>query len=335
MANQCKCLYNTKEEFISAKPRIYERLACALYGEIPPKPDHLTVDNCDVRVGYLGGKATLTRHTLKVEYGRDHFSFSATSVVPNGSGRYPTFLHISAGEDDGIIPIEEIIDNGCAIIFARAEEIAEDNDDMRSGCAKWLTRGRWRCSRPGKIAIWAWSLLRMLEYALTTDCVEKDRIAVIGQGHLGAAALYAGGYDERIKYIISNGGGVGIDAVTDDDDSRIYRRVSEAPWRYTKPARDMMDKYPDATQLLSLCVPRHIMVGGAIEDIMCDVAGQAKAIEGLAGLYELFGNEGIPAIDAFNEPNIFQSRSVSYHARRSSAFLSREDWNVYINYIKM
>lgn len=324
--------YKTREELEAARGDIYELIARSLYGEIPPRPRHLSVDIESVEDGTLGGKAIFTRFRLLVDYGEYSFSFPATSLIPRGGGRYPTFLYL-AGEEE--VPREEIIDAGFALLTLRAEDVTNDDGDMRSGCARWLTRGRWRLGRPGKIAMWAWALMRLADYALAADYVDTTRVAVIGHAHLGIASLLAGGCDKRIGYIISNEAGLGGDALASDNEGgRLSSLIAEHPERYTRHAITNRGARADASHLVSLCVPRHIMIGGASDDATCRVEEQVRAISSLCGVYELYGMEGIPCLDCACIPYHTESGSVSYHIRRGTSFLSRADWRVYMDYIK-
>lgn len=325
--------YKTREEFEAARPEIYELLARSLYGEMPQRPDHLSVDVKSVESGAFGGKAKLTHFRVIVDYGEYSFSFPATSLVPCGGGRYPTFIYLRGEEE---VPTEEIIDGGFALIVVRAEDVTADNGDMRSGCARWLTRGRWRLGRPGKIAIWAWALTRLADYALASDYVDTTRLALIGHAHLGAAALLAGGCDQRIGYIISNEAGLGGDALSlDNERGALSTLIAEHPERYTRAAMADRGTRADARHLLSLCVPRHIMIGGAADDAICRVDGQIGALDKLRGLYEVYGMDGIPSLDYKAIPYRAETSSVSYHIRRGTSFLTREDWKIYMEYIKL
>lgn len=311
-------------------------LARTLYGEIPPRPTHFDIEKTEEIPTYLGTKATLLRCNLIFELECEHFSLKAESVVPNGGGQYPTFILVYMRDDKELLPIEEIIDNGCALIMAEAESLAEDSADFRSREERILTRGRWKDSRPGKIALWAWEYLRLFEYAESCSFSNITRTAVIGHRHLAASALYAAAQNEKIKYMVSNCGGVGVDSLpVTDRDAELYRLVSEFPHRYTRGALNSKRDAASALDLLALCAPRHIAVGAALDDPICDAAGQFRALCELVRLYYAEDMTMPNEADVINAPCTIDSPYFSFHTKRGASFLGREDWQHYIRYLKL
>ncbi len=327
--------FRTKEEFEGVKARWRKLLAATLYGEMPPRPKHLSVKITSVEPRYLGGKATLTRFLLIADMGEGDVSFIASSVVPNTEGKRPTFIHLGEEGHSATLPIEEIVDEGFALFMAEASDVTEDNEDIKDGVGRWLTKGRWKTARPGKLMLWAWAMLRLLDYALSCDSVDGGRVAAVGHSRLAISALLAGGSDERFAYIISNSAGIGGDSATVGDGSAEMRRlISLKPTRYTKGAAENRSEYATASQLLALSVPRKIMIGGAMDDALCEPRRQLAALEELSGIYELYGKAGIPEVRVSEAPYHIYNSSVSMHARRGGHFLSREDWRIFMDYIK-
>ena len=101
------------------------------------------------------------------------------------------------------LPLEEIIDHGYGVASFYYEEIALDRPGLE---IQANSKDSW-----GALGRWAWACSRVLEYLLTVDEIDKDRIAVTGASRLGKTALWAAICDERfsmaVPMIDGTGGG--------------------------------------------------------------------------------------------------------------------------------
>lgn len=337
---------STKEEFEAVKPAIKKLLAEEEYGYIPPKPDRIEVETLPIdyhEERFGGGAAVFSRLKLIAYYGDESTSFVFYSAVPViRSEKMPIFININFGADipHKYQPTEEITDNGCAVFTIYYEDVSSDNGDFENGCAKLLCKDRTDSHAPGKIAIWAWSVMRVIDYIETLDIYNPDAIAVIGHSRLGKTTLLAAAYDERIKFACANNSGCSGDAITrGKDGERIADITKNFPFwfcpNYFKYA-GREDSLPfDQHYLLALIAPRHILVGTAVEDTWADPDSEYLALTLTDEVYKLYGSSGLIHNDNMPEcPVRLADGDAYFHERAGVHYLARRDWLSYIDYIK-
>ena len=137
-------------------------LAEKIYGEIPKRPIHLdyTVKTADG--GFAAGKATLAEYEILMELSDRTVSMPMTAVIPNGRNNIPAIISLTdkSGVPNKYLPAEEIIDRGYAIFQIQVDDIACNNADFKAKICGQIARSRKRRAAPGKIAVWAFGLMR-------------------------------------------------------------------------------------------------------------------------------------------------------------------------------
>ena len=336
----------TKEEFEAVKPLIQKLLAEEEYGFIPPKPDRFEVEKLPIdyhEERFAGGAAALGRLKFTAYYGDASTSFVFYSAIPAvRSDKMPIFININFGDEipHKYQPTEEITDNGCAVFTIYYEDVTSDNGDFENGCAKLLCKDRNDPYDPGKIAIWAWSVMRVIDYIETLDIYNPETIAVIGHSRLGKTTLLTAAYDERVKFACANNSGCSGDAITRGKaGERIANITKNFPYwfcpNYAKYANREEELPFDQHYLLALIAPRHILVGTAAEDIWADPDSEYLALTMTDDVYKLYGSSGF--IHTENMPTCPERLAEGdcyFHLREGVHYLSRKDWLSYIEYIK-
>ncbi len=336
----------TKEEFEAVKPEIKKLLAEEEYGYIPERPDRIEVEDLPIdyhEERFAGGAARLGRHKLTAYFGDVSTNFVFYSAIPTAhSGKMPIFVNINFGDEipHKYQPTEEITDNGCAVFTIYYEDVSSDNGDFENGCAKLLCKDRSHPHAPGKIAIWAWSVMRVIDYIETLDIYDPDAIAVIGHSRLGKTTLLTAAYDERVKFACANNSGCSGDAITR---GKVGERISDITknfpfWfcpNYSKYAGREEELPFDQHYLLALIAPRHILVGTAEEDTWADPDSEYLALALTDEVYKLYGSTGLIHTDSMPEcPTRLAEGDAYYHKRAGVHYLARKDWLSYIEYIK-
>ena len=331
-----------RDGFEKRKKVIRQLLSEKEYGVIPKKPDHMEVDVKPGDRGFCAGKAIRLFLTFSFEMDGERFSFPAEASIPKGKTNIPAFIHLSFRKDNPDIfqPTEEIIDRGFAVFTLCYTHVTSDDDNFKNGIAPYLCKSRRKKDAPGKIAIWAWAAMRLVDYVITRDEIAKDNIAVIGHSLLGKTALLTGAYDERINYIISNNSGCSGAAISrgkrGERKADICRRF---PYLFCPAYLDADDDESllpfDQHFLLALSAPRYLLVGSADEDIWQDPESEFLCLCEMERVYALYGKRGLVHGETIPQaPMLLDEGDCHYHLRRGAHYLSREDWNYYINYIE-
>ena len=314
------------------------------YGVIPPRPDHLSAELVKEAPNFAAGKAQLCEMKMNCTVGEKEFSFPFSELKPKSAGkdnRVPTFIFINFRPEvpDKYFPAEEIVDRGYAVLSFFYKDVASDDNSFKNGIARHLVSSRRAGNATSKIALWAWAAMRLMDYAETLDYVDLDNIAVIGHSRLGKTALVTGGFDERFKYVISNDSGCSGAAITrgkiGEQKSDICERF---PFWFCP---NYLNKYKSAEELpydqhflLALTAPRHLLIGSAELDSWADPKSEYLSLYAVKPVYNLYGLGGIPESDSVPQPkSVIYGDHCFYQLRHGTHYLSREDWNEYMNYI--
>ena len=333
---------SNETELLKRQEEIRELLAKRQYGKIPPKPEHMDVDVISTYDRFARGLAERKNLKLTFTNGIDEFSFPAVSVIPKKKGKHPAFIYIDfeGGDANKYMPTEEIVERGFALFTFSYKNATSDDKRFKNGVAKYLAKSRREPDAPGKIALWAWCAMRVMDYVETLGMIDLDHVAVIGHSRLGKTALLTGGYDTRFKYVISNDSGCAGAAIERGKIGETYSRISEVfPYwfcpAFNKDAAKKTDFPFDQHFLMSLTAPRELIIGSAIEDTWADPTSEFLGAASLEDVYAIFGKKGLVHTDEVPSPrSVLDEGSVSYYVREGTHYLSRHDWNTYMDIIK-
>ncbi len=339
---RCGKAVTDPETFEKRRGELKELLAFYEYGEMPPAPEHLHVDIISEDTKFHAGKACLRTLRFKLTVGGKEFCFPVREVTPKSKEPVAAFVFLNFRPDipDKYYPSEEISDNGFSVFSFCYTDVSPDSPKTKGALDGLLGINRRCASAPGKIAVWAYAAMRVMDYIETLPYIDTDNVAVIGHSRLGKTALLAGALDERFKYIISNDSGCSGAALTRGKcGEQISDITASFPhWfcpRY-KRYSGRTDALPfDQHYLLALSAPRHLMIGSAEEDLWADPESEFLSLALASEAYGLFGRSGLVCGDGIPKaPAVLGDGDALYQVRRGEHYLSREDWNIYMNFIK-
>ena len=326
------------------------------YGYVPEMPFEIAVSEAKKIEGrYCCGTAAVSRveMTITTQYGSH--TFPVHRLLHDDGKKHPffVFLNFRGNVPDFYYPVEEIVERGFDVLSFNYNDVTRDNPDFTNGLAAiLLPDGQNAPETCGKIALWAWTASRILDYAETLPCLDMNNAAVVGHSRLGKTALVAGMMDERFRFVFSNDSGCSGAAL-----ARGRMTTEEEIAKFTERGEKIKDimcvgywfckKYADYTEscipegfdqhfLLATVAPRNVYVASAALDgwaapdsefMACVAASQAYETMGLTG----FVHDGkIPGVDV-----TFHKGNIGYHRRSGKHFLSRIDWNRYMDYIEL
>lgn len=326
------------------KPEIVDMLLREEYGFLPP-PAAVTAEIESCETNFCAGKAQLKKIRLSCKTQNGVFAFPVYYSCPQGKSEpVPCFIHINFRNcvPDRYQPTEEIIDAGYAILSFCYQDITTDDADFSTGLAGIIYQeGRKTKTQCGKIGLWAWAAMRVLDYAVTLPELDSSCISVAGHSRLGKTALLAGALDERFYCAFSNDSGCGGAALARGNTGETIRKIYDVfPYwfceNYEKYA-DNEEAMPfDQHYLIAANSPHKAYVASAEQDfwacpkneyLSCIAAGKYYEKQGLSGFIHL--NRMAAAGDFFGEG------SIGYHMRSGTHYFSREDWRSYIRYLDL
>ncbi len=339
------------EQMAKTQKRMLEHILNEEYGLPLPAPTSITFEE-QPRKGaarfFAAGNATVTKVIAHTELCGKEFSFPFYALLPTKPGKYPFFVFNNFSDQipDKYLPAEEIIDNGFAIFTLYYNDVTSDDNDFTSKLAAIVTPPEAQVdptkrapNAPGKLAMWAWANMRVLDYARTLDCCDMRGATVTGHSRLGKTALLTGALDERFKFVAANNSGCSGDAITRGKQGEHVENITKAfPYWFCENYKKYVDEDKltfDQHQLIAAIAPRHFMSGAALEDTWADPESQLLACHAASGAWESYGMRGLVAPDRYATPGeVFDEGGICYHLREGRHYYSRNDWRVYMNYIK-
>ncbi len=293
------------------------------------------------------GKVTEQHINLTFNTPSGDFTVYTELYIPNNAEKPPVFLnHAFRRVPDRYIPVEEITDQGFALFVMCYKDVVNDNlhGDYSDGLGKMfgVENPREDKTQWGKIGMWAYAGSRALDYLLTRDDIDAKHTAVIGHSRLGKTALWTAAQDERFWCAISNNSGYGGAATSKHGNGEHvvdFLRVGSWDW-YCENFKDYKDEKEDCkpydqAHLLALIAPRLMCVGSAVEDAHADPVSEFLTPLHASSAWELFGEKGLITPDKLPEPgDHLMEGNIGYHLRAGRHFISREDWNHYIRFLK-
>ena len=335
----------TRENWGARRQEMLELLYEYSYGRSPEKAEFITGEISSAKYNEYAGKVIEENVNIRfrTSYGFGYVPF--TLYTPKRFKNPPVLLHIAfRPAPDKYIPVEEITDRGYALAVVCYESIINDKHfgDFSGGLGRHFDMTIEREPNEwGKIGMWAYGASIVLDYLLTRDDLDGEHVSVMGHSRLGKTALWAGALDERFFTVISNDSGYGGAASSKKGKGervRDFIRGGSWDW-YCERFKDYVDekedeKPYDQSFLLALVAPRYLVVGSATEDRGADPEAEFLTTLHASAAWELLGKPGLICPDEMPEPDkAFHDGSVGYHLRTGKHFLSREDWNYYMDFI--
>lgn len=336
----------TRENWEERRAEMLELLEKYSYGRTPEKPKRVWGEIVSENERMCAGKALMQEIKISFETEKGVFSFPTEFYIPVGIEKPPVFLNIAfSTEMNYYIPVEEITDNGYALVVVHYGDMMNDNHfgDFSGGIAEHFGTTEERDPEEwGKIGMWAYGVSRIMDYMVENrDDIDTKRVAVIGHSRLGKTALWCGAQDERFAAVISNDSGYGGAASSKKGTGeRVTSFLKSGSWDwYCENFKDYRDekedeKPYDQSFMLALIAPRLLCVGSAVLDTPADPTAEFLTSLHASCAWELLGEKGLVCPDRMPEVgDHFAEGNVGYHLRANKHYLSRDDWHAYISFL--
>lgn len=318
------------------------------YGAMPEKQGNTRNVILSENANAWGGAVTEIRAEAHFPAGDGEFTLPYALLMPNGVEKPPVILYLSFDRalPNRYTPVEEICARGYALCSVCYLDIAPDthDGDFSAGlCARLIGRGiERRAGDCGRIGVWAFAASRLLDALLTYDTIDAEHTAVAGHSRLGKTALWAAACDERFFCAISNCSGFGGAAnARHGEGERVIDFIRAGSWdwfceRFKDDCGREDDRVFDQHFLLALIAPRLLCVGSADMDVHADPKAEFLTSLAASRAWEIYGKAGLVCeSDMPKAGDSFDAGSIHYHLRSGTHFLSRRDWNAYLDFLDL
>ncbi len=318
----------------------YKNILCENeYGFLPDKPISVKGvgrGNC-INFSRDGAKKEIIDLTIETKNGQ--INFPITFVKPNKESKHKTVIAICFESEvpNRFLPHELILDKGWAICSFAHKDVTSDDGDFDDKAAKVLKGDK--DNSPGKIAMWAWAAMRVLDYLYTRDDIDLKNVAVLGHSRLGKTALVAGAFDDRFAFVHSNdsgSGGAGLFSLRNKDSESIEHLCRVFPFWFCKNFKKCVAKEGelpfDQHMLLSLIAPRCLSVGSASLDLWANPIAEQKCAEKASYAWNNLGQKGLIIPNEIEINKIYDEGRVSYYNREGVHYFSSFDWNIVLDF---
>jgi hypothetical protein len=287
------------------------------YGRMPPAPKNVTAKVLSSEAVYEGG-ATKKHLLLSMGPGRK-IKVNVGIIIPKGRGPFPVILKNDS--DIFKVPIaEEIVKRGYIVADYNRTDLDPDRKATVGPAQSAYPDYDW-----ATLAVWAWGGMRVIDYLLTLDVVDRKRIAFTGHSRGGKTALLTGALDDRIALVAPNGSGCGGAGCY-----RFEGEKSESLEQITNPRRFSYWFHPrfrdfagketrlpfDQHFLKALVAPRALISVDALGDLWANPYGTRQSHRGAKPVFEFLG----------------AGDKLGIYYRKGGHSQSKDDWRTLVDF---
>lgn len=337
----------TPHNWEQRRQELIDTLAENVYGKMPKASAPATWRELGKEVN-AAGKAMTRKMEITVSTPEETgFAFPVTVTVPFSAkpeSPKPVFVSISFGYPK-YYPMEELVDQGVIVAEMVMNDVALDQEDHYENllAKHFFPGGRRPADGFGKIGMWGYAASGVLDYLLSLEYVDKDRVGVVGHSRLGKTALWAAANDTRFTHAFSNESGCAGAALTRNKAGEsfpdIYQRFPywfcENMKRYSVDAEQIANAPFDQHYLLAAIAPRKVYVASAVQDQWADPVSEYLCCAASSPVWQMLGKSGFCNPDVLPQPeDRFAQGDIGYHLRSGTHFLSRYDWVRFCEFLK-
>ena len=281
----------TPEDWDRRREELKELVLGYEYGRMPPAPGNVKGKVLESKTD----PATGVRHErVQLTMGPEG-KIQATvdlSIPATGEGPFPVVVRGDACWGPAAPEIvAEATGRGYILADFDRTQFAPDNADRSVGVYPHYPDYDWRA-----LSAWAWGFHRVVDYLVTRDDVDKEKIAVTGHSRGGKTALLAGATDERIALTVPNNsgaGGAGCFRFQADKSEDIAAITKNFPFWFAPTFPQFIgkiDRLPfDQHSVKALVAPRALLSTEALGDLWANPEGTQQSHLASKEVFEFLG----------------------------------------------
>ena len=335
------------------RAQMKEILQREMYGYLPACPCEIAVSTpVAAEARYALGTVAQSFVTMTLTVGGKAHSFRVDRLLHTDGKKRPLIIHINFHPmtSSQYFPREELSEYDVDFLHFCYKDVTSDDGDFKNGLAALLLpNGQDSDTACGKIGIWAYAAMRVLDYGLTLAGTDPKNVAVIGHSRLGKTAAFAAMMDERFAFCFSNAAGCAGNALAHGNSGHsrpprtyalgeLYEDIYQNfPFWFCKnfkkhTARNLSEEF-DQHYLFAAIAPRRAVIGSCSEDFWADPVSEQLCALAASPAWEEKGLDGIKCERILDAGEALLDGDIGYFKIHSLHFLSRHSWHHYLAFL--
>jgi len=292
------------------RPEIVEDFQRDIYGRAPKDVPKVTWEVTHTTTGDITITKQLVGHVDNSSYALVNVDIQLTLTTPaNAAGPVPVIMQLGSVTSPvrGAAPgswQQLALSRGWGYASLGTASVQADNAaGLSAGIIGLVNKGQPRgLDDWGILRAWAWGASQALDYFETDKSVDATRVGIEGHSRWGKATAVAMAFDPRfaIAYVSSSGaGGAHVNRRNFGEMVENLTATKEYYWfagNFIQYAGHAGDMPVDGHELLALCAPRPVFIGGGritgpANDAWADPQGMFMAAVGAGPVYKLLGKK--------------------------------------------
>ena len=329
-----------------------------VYGYLPDVPFTFTVsDPTLIEDRYCCGEVAFSFVEMTVNIGEKSHTFRIDRLLHTDGRKRPLIIvnNFHPMETSHYFPREEMSEYDVDFLMFCYKDISSDDGDFSTGLAPMLLpNGQNTDTTCGKIGIWAWAAMRVLDYGLTLPSTDAENVMISGHSRLGKTALYTAMLDERFKFAFSNAAGCAGDSIAHGSTGKVKEHINRHLRQRGENISDIVESFPywfcknyfkytkenqsdifDQHYIVASIAPRYVIVGSCELDIWADPESQQLCCLAASPAWEKDGLKGIDDAENYLPTgDAMLDGRIGYFKIHSKHFFSRHSWKRSIEFLE-
>lgn len=233
--------------------------------------------------------------------------------------------------------LSQVLAAGFAVATFHDSDAAPDDSGERSAVAAAFPPGVPAAQAWGAIAIWSWSLSRVVDALVDSPLVDGKRIAVYGHSRRGKAALWAAANDARIAAVAAHQSGLAGAAPCRSTQGETVELINAffphwfaGNFKEFSNAEARLPVEQDA--LLALVSPRPLLLTDGDADSWANPPGALANARRADAVWELLGSAGLEEDAATGAPRT--DATLVWRSRPGGHETTAADWVTVLEFLK-
>ncbi len=343
---------------LKTREEMKEIMQREVYGYLPDVPFRFEVtEPAVIDDRYYCGEVAFSYVNMTVIIGKNSHTFRIDRLMHTDGRKRPLIIvnNFHSMENSHYFPREEMSEYDVDYLLFCYKDISSDDGDFSTGLAPLLLpEGQNTDTTCGKIGIWAWAAMRVLDYALTLPTTDEKNVVISGHSRLGKTALYTGMLDERFSFVFSNAAGCAGDSIAHGSTGKLKEHIDRHLRQRGENIADIVENFPywfcknyfkyieknisddfDQHYLLATIAPRYALVGSCDLDYWADPESQQLCCLAAAEMWQKSGLDGIKDTeDYIKAGECLLDGRVGFFKIHSKHFFSRHSWKRCIEFVE-